>query len=219
MKFTHFLAMTGTVLLMGCTAITPMEKQHSGFLKDYSNMETVKNPEGIDVMLWVNPSLKKGTYKKVIVPPVVYYPAPKTTDQVKQETLDKISFHLTEQLRTELSKSFDVTDAAGPGTLKFQVAITGVETPVEGLKAWEITPITLAFSGASLATGSRDKVVVVYVEALTTDSVTGMEVFKGLRQGVGESLRDDKEQLDFEKVKGMLNGWAAELGKMAGKLL
>ena len=52
-----------------------------------------------------------------------------------------------------------------------------------------------------------------------TDSVTGQTVAKGVRQGVGESLRNDKQELDVEKVKTLLNGWAAEVGMLAKRLL
>ncbi len=67
--------------------------------------------------------------------------------------------------------------------------------------------------------GNRDDVVVVYVDALVSDSATGEKIAKGVRQGVGENLRDDKQQLDIEKVKKLLNGWASGVGIMSEKLL
>lgn len=170
-------------------------------------------------MRWVSPSLKKGTYRKFIVPQVTFFPAPRTSDQVKLETLQKISDYLTEQARKELSENFEITDVAGPDTLNFQVVITGVSTPLEGLKAYEVTPISLVFAGSSAALGYRDHVAVVYVEGLVTDSVTGAEVAKAVRQGVGKNLQDEKQQLDVENVKKLLNSWAAGVARLANELL
>lgn len=219
MKFTHLLSMASIILLMGCTAITPVEKQYSGFLGDYSDMEKAETPDGSDVMRWVSPSVQKGKYKKVIVPAVTFFPAPRTSDQVKLETLHKISLYMSEQLKKELSKNFEVTDVPGPDTLHVQIAITGVATPMKGLKVYEAVPLVLVYAGATAAMGARDNVVVVYAEGLMTDSVTGQTVAKGVRQGVGESLRNDKQELDVEKVKTLLNGWAAEVGMLAKRLL
>lgn len=50
MKFKHAIATVGFVLLSGCTAITPLEKQYSGFLNDYSNMNKVEVEDGSDAL-------------------------------------------------------------------------------------------------------------------------------------------------------------------------
>ena len=219
MKLKFAIAALGYLLMAGCTAITPLEKQYSGYLGDYSNMETADTPDGSDVKRWISPALKKGTYKKVIVQPVTYFPAPRTSEQVKLETLNEISEYLTNQIKAEVGKNFEITDKSGPDTLTYQIAITGVDTPLEGMKLYEVVPIAMVYSGASLAMGMRDHVVVIYIEGLITDSITGEEVAKGLRQGVGQSLRDDNQQLDIEKVKKLLNGWASEVGMLGDKLL
>lgn len=215
MKLKHALAVAGLALLAGCTAITPVEKQYSGYLGDYSQLKPVKTADGSEARRWINPELKKDVYKKVIVPSVVFFPAPRPSAQVRLENLNKVGQYLTEKLRQELGKSFEVTDVAGPDTLNLQIAITGVATPLEGLKAYETIPIAMAFAGASTVMGYRDKVIVVYVEGLVTDSVTGQELGKSVRQGVGENLQDDKQQLDVEKLKALLDSWAVEVAKVA----
>lgn len=220
MKLKLTLAAIGYLLLAGCTAITPLEKQHSGYLSDYSDMKVIDTPDGSDVMRWVSPDLKKGVYTKAIVEQVSFFPAPKTSEKVKLETLNKISNYLTAQIKSELSSNnFELTDKPGPDTLTYQIAVTGVATPLEGLQYYEVLPITLVYAGAVLAMGSRDDVVVVYLEGVVKDSVTGKEVAKSVRQGVGENLQDSDKQLDVEKVKELLNSWAKYIGEVAKKLL
>src|SRR5690606_11599012 len=159
----------------------------------YSQLKPVKMNDGTVAQRWIDPELKKDVYKKVIVPEVVFFPAPRPSAQVGLDNLNKTGHYLTEKLRQELSKSFEVTDVPGPDTLILQMAITGVSTPLQGLKAYEVIPIAMVFAGASSAMGYRDRVVVVYVEGLATDSVSGKELAKTVRQGIGENLQDDKQ--------------------------
>lgn len=219
MKLRQVIAAAVFASLVACTSITPVEKQYSGFLGDYSQMEKVKTADASHAMRWVNPDVKKGAYKKIIVPPVTYFPAPSPSEQVDLATLNQISSHLTERMRAELGKNFEITDVPGPNTLHFQIAITGVSTPAEGMKAYEVIPVAMIFAGASSAMGTRDRVTVVYVEGLATDSKSGTTMVKGVRQGVGEDLKDEKQQLDLEKVKSLLDGWAIEMSVLAKKLL
>lgn len=211
MKFKRVITIASLAFLSACTSVTPVEKQYSGYLGDYSQLEEVKMADGSDARRWISPELKKKHYKNIILPQVTFFPAPRPSAQVRLEHLNKVSTYLTERLREELGKSFVITDVPGPDTANIQIAITGVATPLEGLKFYETIPIALAFAGASTAMGYRDRVIVVYVEGLVTDSVTGEELAKSVRQGVGESLRDDQEQLDVVKLKGLLDHWAVDI--------
>lgn len=219
MRFFKLLGSLSLVVLAGCTAIMPVTSQYSGFLENYSNLVEVKAADGSDAMRWVNPDIQKGAYQKVFVPPVTFYPAPVAGEQVSHETLQQISTYLTERVRQELGKHFAVVNAPGPGTLKFRIAITGVDTPIQGLRFYEINPVALAFTSATVAAGERDHVTVVYVEGVATDSQTGVELAKGVRQGLGKPLENKEQQLRLERVRPMLDVWAKEMGELANRLL
>ena len=190
----------------------------SGYLGDYSMLQPVPGEYQGEALRWINPALGKGKYKKIIIHPVVYYPTPKEGTQVKQENLDKISAYLTEQVRREVGKSYELTDKPGSDTLDFKLAVTGVSTTLEGLKAYEVVPVALVLAGASTALGFRDKVITISVEGVVTDSMTNEVMAKGLRQGVGENLADDKQQVDVEKVKGLFDEWAKLAGNLAAQV-
>lgn len=219
MKFKQLMAVAGIVLAAGCSSVPPVEKNYSGYLGDYSQLKAVEVADGSDVRRWVKSDIQKGKYKKIVVQPVTFFPAPRTSNQVRLEALHKISNYMTERVRQELSKYFEITDVAGADTVNMQVAITGVSTPLEGLKYYEVIPLASIYAGATAIMGARDKVTVIYVEGIVTDSVTGEELAKGLRQGVGESLRDSKEQLDVEKVKLLLDNWAKDVGQFGQNVL
>lgn len=191
-----------------CTSITPMEQTYSGFLSDYSKLQKVDTTDGQVMMRWVNPQLKQDSYKAVIVDPVTFYPEPKYETPEQKQRWEKISAYLTEQLRTEIAAKMPLTTTPGPGVLRLKTAITGIATPVEGLKFYEVTPITLVYAGATAAMGNRDRVVVIYLEGESIDTETNTVLMQGVRQGTAESLRDENDQLDVKKAKKLLDTWA-----------
>lgn len=216
----RFLILTALVLnLLACTAIEPVEEHHSGYLDDYSDMIIVKTEDGSHAMRWTSPTVKRGHYKKIIVDPVVIFPAPRTSDKIKLDTLKQITAYLTQKLVSEQAKFYEVTDEAGSDTMHLQMAITGVDTPVEGLEVYEAIPIALVFAGASTAAGERDRVTVVYLEGLVTDSITGEVIARGLRQGVGDNLPDDDQEIKLSDIEKLLDGWAAEVSHLTSRLL
>jgi hypothetical protein len=218
MKLKLIIALGCLAWLSACTQVTSLDKQNSGYLGDgYAKLKTVKTPDGVDVRRWINPDLKKGDYQKIIVRPVTYFPAPHTSDQVKLETLDKISAYLTRQIRDELADKMQVVTTPGPGTMVLQVAITGVKTPLEGLQWYEVIPVALVFAGGETLLGERDEVTVVYAEGKVTDAVSGKVLAMGLRQGTGKKLRNEKEQLDVDGIKEMLDTWATGISNLTEK--
>jgi len=224
MKYNQLAVLLSAVVLCACAGSTNKSDSansnipRSGYLGDYSMLQPAPGEYKGEKLVWINPAMVKGKYKKIIIHPVTYYPAPKEGSQIKQENLDKISAYLTQQVTREVSKSYELTDKPGSDTLDYKLAVTGVATSLEGLKAYEVVPVALVLAGASTALGYRDQVVTISVEGILTDSMTHDVMAKGLRQGVGENLADDKQQVDVEKVKGLFDEWAKVAGSLAAQL-
>lgn len=223
MKNTKIAVLLSALMLTACAGSGPSSSAsgdipRSGYLGDYSMLTKAPGDYQGETLRWINPAMVKGKYKKIIIHPVVFYPTPKEGSQVKQENLDKISAYLTNQLMQEVSKSYQLANTPGEDTLDFKLAVTGVATSIEGLKAYEVVPVALVLAGASTALGYRDKVVTVSVEGILTDSMTNEVMAKGLRQGVGESLTDDKQQLQVEHVKALFDEWVKVATSLASRL-
>lgn len=221
MKYNQLAILLSAVMLCACAGSASKSDGNiprSGYLGDYSMMQPAPGEYKGEKLVWINPAMVKGKYKKIIIHPVAYYPAPKEGSQIKQENLDKISAYLTQQVKLEVSKSYELADKPGSDTLDYKLAVTGVATSIEGLKAYEVVPVALVLAGASTALGYRDQVITISVEGILTDSMTHDVMAKGLRQGVGENLTDDKQQVDVDKVKELFNEWAKVVGSMAAQL-
>ena len=215
-KLLNVLAVAG-VLVAGCA--TPPQ-QLSGYLGDYSKLEPVKGEGGDEIRRWVSPKLKKGEYLKLMVDPIVFFPAPKATPQVSEETLRQIGAYANEALRRELGKSFLLVNQVGPGVARLQIAFTGVTTQAEDLKFYEYTPITAVVAGAEAASGTRDRVAVIQVEVQVIDSQTGARLGAAVRRTQAKQvLKNDKEQLTLDMMRPILDDKAANARQILDRVL
>ena len=150
--------------------------------------------------------------------PIRFYPEPQTSDQVSADRLTQLSDYMTRSLRRELAKEFELVTEPSADAAVVSFALTGVDTPTEGLKARNLIPASLLIAGATYAAGERDHIVVVYIEGQLTDAATGETLAKGVRQGRGGRLRNDTDELAVEDVQAYLDGWAGDIAALATQL-
>lgn len=210
MKRSIGVILVSVSLLGGCMTTKPEATKYSGWMKDYSDLAEFRSPSGATAMRWISPELKKGQYRAVMIDPVTYYPEPKTGAQVSLKTLNAIPDYLEQQVRKEVGAVLPVVSQPGPGVLRFRAAITAVETPIEGLQAYEVIPVALVFAGASTAAGTRDHNTLVYMEAVMTDAASGKVLGKVVRKGIGEPLESKKDQLTVSDTKPVIDSWAKD---------
>ena len=219
MRLLHRVAALGALMLTtACTNITPVEQQYSGFLENYDDLTPVRTGDGADAMRWYTPTLADRRYTKLIVEPIRFYPEPQTSDQVSADRLTQLSDYMTRSLRRELAKEFELVTEPSADAAVVSFALTGVDTPTEGLKARNLIPASLLIAGATYAAGERDHIVVVYIEGQLTDAATGETLAKGVRQGRGGRLRNDTDELAVEDVQAYLDGWAGDIAALATQL-
>ena len=151
---------------------------------------------------------------------IVFFPPAKETSQISAETLRQIGAYANEALRRELGKSFLLVNQVGPGVARLQIALTGVTTQAEDLKFYEYTPITAAVAGAEAASGTRDRVAVIQMEAQVTDSQTGARLGAAVRRTQPKQvLKNDKEQLTLDKMRPILDDKAANARQILDRVL
>lgn len=181
---------------------------NSGFLGDdavYSQLEEVTLHKGVTGKRWLGPSLNLANFQSVMVEDVQLYPEPKPGPQVSAEVLEQSTQYLTRQLRNKVGSVLNLADAAGPGVLRMETAITGVSVKTEGMKAYEIIPVAALFGAAKAASGKRDRDVLVFVEVRLIDSASDELVGAAMRQIEGEHLKGKKDQLNLDDLKGSLD--------------
>ena len=212
MKTVHSIGalFLSVAVLAGCMSAKPDAANYSGWMKNYDDLTEFKTATGGTSMRWISPSLKKGQYTALMIDPVTYYPAAQPSSQVSQKTLQEIPTYLVQQVSRSLGSDIQIVQKPGPGVLRLRAAITGVDTPTEGLQFYEVIPVALIFAGAQAATGHRDHNTLVYLEAQLIDSQSGNLLAKVVRKGIGENLKNESAQLTLADTKPVLNDWAKD---------
>jgi hypothetical protein len=184
------------------------EARNSGFLGDdsvYARLQEVEIHKGAKGKRWFAPHLNSENYQSALVDDVVLYPKPEPGPQVSAETLEEIQKYLSSELRGKIAAVIPSADAAGPGVLQIQTAVTGVDVAGEGLHVTELIPVSAIFHGVQAARGKRKEDVQVFVEVKLLDSESGELVGAVVRQIEGEKLKGKKDQLTLADMQDSLN--------------
>lgn len=199
--------------VVGCSSTVTKPEDYSGFLKDYSQLKQEKSPSGADVMRWVDPKLDVNKYTAVYVEPTQFYPQPQPTAKIPQSTLSGITGYYDQALKRELAKNLPLANGPGPGVVVVRAAITAVSSKTEGLHAYEVIPIALVAAAVSTASGIRDQETDLATEAVFIDGGNNKVIAQVVRKGTGKPLENDSQVMTANDVKGVMDGWAQDLGK------
>lgn len=181
-------------------------QQNSGFLKDYSRLEAGKDTLGVDRRVWKDPAFPGEKYQKLIVEPVVFYPAPKASDRVSMQTLNEIRDYVSATVRNSLGKSIPLADKPGPGVARLRLAITAASVDT-GLKPYQLLPVAMVFTAATSASGTAKHDVKLAVETEVTDSESGKLLWMAVREAKGVEVKGD-EKLTLTLAKPRIDQWA-----------
>lgn len=187
------------------------EEKHSGFLKDYSKLSTVKLSSDRVVSQWVHSDFKTKQYTHLILDPVIFFPLPVAHEQVEREVLDEILSQMNNRVRAIAKKNgLPLVSERGPGVIRLKAAITAVDVEKEAFSVREVIPIRLVYSAAELAAGYRDSNVTFYLEYRITDSMSNEVLAIGVRKGDTQPLRNDFETLSLKHATTLLDDWGVD---------
>lgn len=215
-KFTIVIVLLGCALLSACATKVVKEEEYSGFLNDYTKLKKV-NVLSDDVVFptlrWINPVLATRDYHKIMLDPVVIYPAARPGPQLRLELLTRMLAYLNKELQREVGKKYVIVKTPGRGVARIRAAITGVRTNPQQLAVYEYVPIALVLAGVSTATGMRDESVEIFAEMEMFDSLSQEDLAMGVRKGFGEPIEGKNEYVEFENVRPVLDSWVQALVK------
>ncbi|MCH6532627.1 hypothetical protein BEC68_15910, partial [Escherichia coli] len=144
-------ALCGLLALSGCASKITQPDKYSGFLNNYSDLKETTSATGKPVLRWVDPSFDQSKYDSIVWNPITYYPVPKPSTQVGQKVLDKILNYTNTEMKEAIAQRKPLVTTAGPHSLIFRGAITGVDTSKEGLQFYEVVPVALVVAGTQMA--------------------------------------------------------------------
>ncbi len=196
------IAISCLAALAGCASQDIPKERYSGFLSEryYEKLAKVESPSDQVVFRFISPNFKADNYHHIQVDPVIAYPKPQATENVSMDVLITLQAKLTRLIEDSISEALPLSQTSGPGVLRAQAAITGVDVSNTGLKAYEYIPIAMIAAGANTAAGGRDQAVRLFLESRMVDSVSGEVMMVGIREIRGEDLENVKTKLEAQQL-------------------
>lgn len=181
-------------------------KDFSGWLEDY---DSLVYSEERNAFVFFNED-KRGKYSKLMIQSVeIYSRNAKSNREIAVKSADYLKAGAEKLLR---DRGILATEA-GPGVLRYHMAITGVEKSKEDLKAHNVIPVSALFRGAQAATGNVKTYIDAMFEAEMVDSVTGERAAAIVRKGIAETEKRSGDELAFEDVIPTLDAWLVAFGE------
>ncbi len=180
--------------------------QSARFIPDYSKLE--QDPDDENRLSWVNLDMTRSDYTGIIVAPVVFHLDPKLAkDGVRPnaETMNQIFDYFHEAMVREFGRFFEVTETPGDGVMRYQAAITGLDTKTDtGDSPANYIPVVFV---ARAASGANDVEARIFMEAFAKDSVTGELLAEVVQTGEGGVVGESRE-VTIGSVRPVLDAWA-----------
>ena len=190
--------LAGLFVLAGCAA--PVTQQdESGFLSDYSKLETLEEGR----VIYVGDHI--GNYDTFIIDPVVIlFERDEDYKEFTDEEIDKFLDYALESLTDELTKGDDgysIVSEPGPGVGRFRFGLTDVDKTIGLLNLSIYTKITGLGLGGLASEGEM------------VDSETGEQLMAAVRWNSGSRiLRAGYTPTGDAKIA--VNEWARDLRKL-----
>lgn len=202
--------LTGLLALAGCSSKVTSPEKYSGFLKDYSGLQETKSATGKTVMRWVDPNFKTSNYDSLVYNPVTYYPIPKPSTQIGEQTLNQVLSYTNTKLKAAAAERKPLVSKPGPRSLIFRGAITGVDSSKEGLQFYEVIPVAMIVAGTQAATGHRTMETNLYFEGELIDAATNKPVMKVVRKGEGKTVSNENTKVTADTLKQVIDDMATD---------
>ena len=206
----------GLITLLAACGSTPPENEvkHSGFLSDYSKMQSVDRDDESITFIY-DSSVDRSKYKKVMIEPIDYYPKAPSSEQMSDAVKAEIEKFVETNMETIVGKKYQVTNQKGPDTFILRSAITGLTIDDKELSAYQYIPIAFLVTAAS--GGLSDMSVKIKIEAEAIDSQSGEVITSFTKLDAGETLAGEDTLLEFKHVEPLLTKWFKSLDERVNK--
>jgi hypothetical protein len=199
-----------TLTMVACAGTRGRRKapEHSGFLRDYSQL--VEDKDRPAKLSYLNPEANWGDYDAIWIESISMW-ANEKTGKLDPEDKQMLTDYLFKAIHDELSEDFRIADGPGAGVLQFRAALTEAKGANVPLKA--ITTIIPQLKLASTLVGvSADIVVTVgeaTLEAEILDSMTKARLGAAVDQRAGKKWYSQLKT--WSDVKVACEYWAKSL--------
>ncbi|MHC4558718.1 MAG: DUF3313 domain-containing protein [Planctomycetota bacterium] len=192
MKRTSLLMALAIIVMAVQYGCGPKKPATTGFLSDYSHLETVSDT----TLRHINLSNTLDNYSKFIIDPVQvhFHNKAKGTD-ISSKELAELRQYMYAAIHKAVLDHYDVVRRPGPGVARIRIALTDIEKSSPALNVIPTTKLTgVGLGGASM-------------EAEVVDSVTGEQIAAVVESQKGKRL-SLKGLSKWGDAKAVMDEWA-----------
>lgn len=207
----YIIAASVVLLLSACSGRLPDHTEQSDFLSDYQHLTETETASGHMIKSWIAGDFTAESPKtKLIFTPVVFNPLNKN-NKMDKPFMAALLNYTNQQIKSELAKQYELTEAAAPGVLRFEGVVTAVNVTNKDFRPYEVLPVMLIVAGTQLAIGNRDADTSIYFEWKITDSVSKKPYLEAIRKNKGEQMSNKDQTITLEELKAAVDTIAAEI--------
>jgi hypothetical protein len=176
-------------LAAGCAGQKMAVKSYSGFLGDYSKLET--GPEGGIDQRYINPGVDFSKYNKVMLDQVRFYFKDDAENKgIDPDEMKELSNSFNRAMIDALGSAYPLTAKPGPNVMRLRMAITDIELPNRAINAVStVLPVGLAISTVkSGVTGKGTGCGEISMEFQALDSQTNQVLAEGVDRRSGGKI-------------------------------
>ncbi len=190
------------------------EKEHSGFLEDYSILQP--RPDRENVLFYKTEQFDPKNYDKFIVEPIeIWFHADSEYKGIAPDKLAALSRGLVDALEKEIADAYPFVQEPGERVGVIRMAITDVLAKKKKRMKWySFTPVGAVATGAKAAATEGFSIAGASFEVEFRDSLTGELMAAIVDLHVGEKLREkiakgkNPETTSWDDVQDTLEYWA-----------
>lgn len=185
-----------------------------------SSSRMSQDKPGKESWTYVKPGLDLRRFTRIIIDPTVVYGGPDAQfEDIEPADRQRFATILTEQMRSEIGKSFSVTSRPGTGTARLRVTLLGAEGTTGGVAtATRVTPLGLASNAVRSLAGKPGRFTGSMLVAIElTDSRSGELLAAAVRRRTPDALDIPATLSTTETVKAVAHDLAKDLREKMDK--
>ncbi|MCP4577302.1 MAG: DUF3313 domain-containing protein [Deltaproteobacteria bacterium] len=208
------------VLFVSCAGQNPVGEptvkvegvRKSGFLEDYSILQ--KGGEDGMNLVYVNSKTDFAHYDKIIVDPLTIWLSPKSNlSKVLPKERQNLANELHAVIVKEFKKNFQIVNIAGPGTMRFRVALIDVKEsdPTLDTISTYIPQVRLLQAAATIGSETAAFVGEASAEAEARDAQTGELLGAVVARRAGTKALGDSTFDSWDDARRIFKKWAEQV--------
>ena len=192
------------------------KSQFSGFLGDYSQLQPVKDREG--VLAYVNQTHDYSVYKKIRFTPVEVFLTPNPDYKGMQpDVLKQMSDGFLDSFISAFGSDYQLVKENGPDVLTIRMAITGVQLTRPAMGVTDFIPIKALYNLGRKAAGDAPMVAEMSGEVEMLDP-QGKRVLAAVATRKGEKTLKQGEQITWSELQAITDYWAKNMKQRVDQL-